>query len=396
LSESGAAGATPGHGARARIEIDLDALERNFRRLARHVAPAGVLPVVKADAYGHGAVEVAHALEPLGAAGFAVARVEEGAALRESGVRARILVCSPVHPGWLGELARHDLTPVVSALEQLDALEEFALASGWRPAIHLKLDTGMHRLGMPESQVEAAFARLRGSRLVRWEGLMSHLADAELAESATNERQQRAFEAALARLLPGERERLSVHLANSAGAVRLPGSRFDLVRPGLALYGECPWPAGAELGLEPVLALRGRIVQVQEVAAGEKVGYGGRWQAARASRIAVVGIGYADGYPWRAGNRAEALVDGRRVPVVGAVSMDLMALDVTGVAAATGDEVTLIGRQGGATIPVGELAERAGTISYEVLCHLRLRLPRAWLRSQPGGRRAGAAAEALP
>lgn len=378
MSEDAAAASR--QSARAHLEIDLDALARNFRRIARHVAPAGVLPVVKADAYGHGAVEVAHTLVPLGAAGFLVARLEEGVALRESGVRARVLVGSPVHPGWLDELARHDLTPVVSDLEQLDALERFAGAGGWRPGVHLKIDTGMHRLGVAEDALETAFARLRASTDLRWEGLMSHLADAESESSPTNERQQHAFEAALGRLTGEERERLAVHLANSAGALRMARSRFDLVRPGLALYGgEVPGP---DLDLEPVMALRGRIVQVQPVAAGEPVGYGGRWRAERASRIGVVGVGYADGYPWRAGNRAQALVAGRRVPVVGAVSMDLLAVDLTDVEAVAGDEATLLGRQGGVAIRVGDLAERSGMLSYEILCHLRLRLPRIWLRDR--------------
>jgi alanine racemase len=378
----GGGAAEPPGGHRARIEIDLDALERNYRRVARAVAPAGVLPVVKADAYGHGAVEVARALAPLGAAGFAVARVEEGSALRVAGVAARVLVCSPVHPDRYGELARHDLVPVVSALDQIDALEAFAGATGWRPAVHLKVDTGMHRLGVPEPELGTALDRLRASRLLRWEGVMSHLADAEVATSATNERQQRAFEEVLARLTAEERGRLAVHLANSAGALRLPRSRFDLVRPGLALYGGDVPNASREAGLEPVAALRARIVQVQPVGAGEPVGYGGRWRAEAPSRIGIVGVGYADGYPWRAGNRAEALVAGRRVAVVGAVSMDLLALDLTGVEAAVGDEATLLGRQGAEEIRVGELAERAGTIPYEILCHLRLRLPRLWLRAE--------------
>ncbi|HLF55635.1 MAG TPA: alanine racemase, partial [Thermoanaerobaculia bacterium] len=331
------------------------------------------------DAYGHGAVEVARALEPLGVAGFAVARPEEGVELREAGARARILVGSPVHPESLPQLARHDLTPIVSGLDQLDTLEAFAYASGWRPAVHLKVDTGMHRLGVPLDQAGTAFDRLRGSHLVRWEGLLSHLADAELPSSATNELQTSAFDELLARLSPAEHESLAVHLANSAGALRLPRTRHDFVRPGLALYGGAV--PGSPLGVEPVLALRGRIVQVQLVAAGERVGYGGRWRAERASRVGIVGIGYADGYPWRAGGKAEALVRGRRAPVVGAVSMDLLALDLTGLDAETGDEATLVGRQGAEQITVAELAERAGTIPYEVLCHLRLRLPRVWLRA---------------
>jgi len=363
---------------RAHVEVDLAALERNFVRVAREVAPARVMPVVKADGYGHGAVTVARCLEPLGAAGFLVARPEEGAALRRAGVRAPILVGSPLPAAALEQAAGDDLELAVCSLEQLAALERFAATSGWRPAVHLKIDTGMHRLGVAPAEVPAALERLRGSAAMRWIGLMSHLADADLADSPRNAQQEAAFRQAAARLGASERRRLTLHLANSAGALRLPTARFDLVRPGLALYGG--EIAGVALGLEPVLALRGRIRQIQAVAAGEPVGYGGRWRAPRPSRIGVVGVGYADGYPWRAGGAAQALVRGVRVALVGAVSMDLLAIDLSDVSAGEGDEVTLLGRQGGEEIRLAELAAWSVQSPYELLCHLRLRLPRIELR----------------
>ncbi len=375
MSERSARATTSG---RARVEIDLGALARNFRTLASTVSPARLLPVLKADAYGHGAIEVARALAPLGAAGFAVARAAEGGPLRDAGIDARILVFAPTGLDDFGELARFDLTPVVSDLEQLELLERFAAASGWRPAVHLKVDTGMHRLGLPLAAVPAAMARLRSSRYLVWEGLLSHLADAGDVASGSDT-QLATFREVLNLLSPAERQRLEVHLANSAGALLHSESRFDLVRPGLALFG-CA-PAGAPVELEPVLSLYGTVLQVQRVAPGEAVGYGGRWRAARPSRIGVVGVGYADGYPWRAAGSAEALVDGRRVPLVGAVSMDLLAVDLTDVSAAIGDEVVLVGRQGGEEIRVEELARHGGTIPYEIVCSLRLRLPRRFISS---------------
>jgi len=387
LSEAAATGS---RGGRARVEIDLGALERNFRVIAAEVAPARVMPVVKADAYGHGAVEVARALEPLGAAGFAVARVEEGIELREAGIRAEILVCSPAHPETLDLLARHALSPVVSSLAQLAGLERFAAASGWRPAVHLKVDTGMHRLGVPLDEVDAAFECLRGARALDWRGLLSHLADGEHPDGAATARQGRAFAAVVGRLSPDERARIAVHLANSAGALAGNGSRHDLVRPGWALYGGAV--DGSRVALEPVLALRARVLQVQEVEPGDSIGYGGRWTAARPSRVGIVGLGYADGYPWRAGGAAEALAAGRRVPVVGAVSMDLLAVDLTGVSCETGDEVTLLGGLGEERIRVEELAARSGTIGYEILCHLRMRLPRQLVSSSAPVARAAAEA----
>jgi alanine racemase len=377
---------------RAHVEIDLAALERNFDRVARVVAPARVMPVVKADAYGHGAVDVARALAPRGAAGFLVARPEEGGALRRAGVAAPILVGSPAPDETLPQLAADDLEVAASSLEQLRALERFAAARGWRPAVHLKVDTGMHRLGVAPDETAAALELLRRSAALRWVGLMSHMADAELAASDRNAVQLAAFERIVALLTPAERAAVVVHLANSAGALRLPATRFDLVRPGFALYGG--EIAGVDLGLEPVMSLKARVRQVQAIAAGEPVGYGGRWRAARPSRIGIVGVGYADGYPWRAGGAAWALAGGSRVAVAGAVSMDLLALDLTATGIGEGDEVTLLGGAGPAAIRAGELAAWCGQSPYELFCHLRLRLPRIVTRDGAAVGRAERAAEA--
>lgn len=377
---------------RAHVEVDLAALERNFDRVARAVAPARVMPVVKADAYGHGAVEVARALTPRGAAGFLVARPEEGSALRRAGVAAPILVGSPAPEETLPQLQADDLEVAVSSLEQLRALERFAAARGWRPAVHLKVDTGMHRLGVGPDEVAAALELLRRSAALRWVGLMSHLADAELAASDRNAVQLAAFERIVGLLTPAERAATVVHLANSAGALRLPATRYDLVRPGFALYGG--EIAGVDLGLEPVMSLKARVRQVQAVAAGEPVGYGGRWRARRPSRVGVVGVGYADGYPWRAGGAAQAVAAGFRVPVVGAVSMDLLALDLTATGVGEGDEVALLGGGGPAAVRAGELAAWCGQSPYELFCHLRLRLPRVATRDGVATERAGRPAEA--
>jgi alanine racemase len=376
LAEPEPAAGGAGAPARAWIEIDLGALARNFRALAALVAPARVLPVLKADAYGHGAAEVAKTLAALGAAGFAVARPAEGVALRRAGVTARILVFAPAATPELGALARFDLSPVVSDLDQLDELERFAAATGWRPRVHLKIDTGMHRLGVPLARAGEAIARLRAARALVWEGLLSHLAAADDPSSPMTGEQLARFRSVVATLTGAERARLELHLANGAGALLEPETRFDLVRPGLALFGGAP--PGAPIALEPVLSLRAQLLQTKSVAAGGRVGYGGRWTAPRPSRIGIVGVGYADGYPWRAGagGGAAALVRGRRVALVGAVSMDLVALDLTEVGGEVGEEVVLVGRQGGETIRIEELARAAGTLPYELLCSFRLRLPR--------------------
>ena len=367
---------------RAWIDVDLGALARNFRKIASLVAPARVLPVLKADGYGHGAVEVARTLEPLGAAGFAVARPAEAVELRRAGIASRVLVFAPTGSFELGSLARFDLTPVVSDLEQLGELESFAAATGWRPRVHLKVDTGMHRLGVPLERAEEAISRLRRSKALLWEGLLSHLASAEAPEGADTSLQIERFRALAAKLTAEERARLELHVANSAGALLRPDSRFDLVRPGLALFGSAP--ACSPIELEPVLSLTALLLQVKEIPAGDAVGYGGRWRASRTSRIGLVGVGYADGYPWHAGSTpgADALVHGRRAPLVGAVSMDLLAVDLTESGGRPGDEVVLIGRQGDQRVGIEEVARLAGTLPYEIVCQLRLRLPRRFRGSR--------------
>ncbi|MCB1007556.1 MAG: alanine racemase [Acidobacteria bacterium] len=365
---------------RARVEIDLGALERNFDRVASHVPPARVLAVVKADAYGHGAIEVARCLEPRGVAGFAVALAEEGIELRGAGVRAPVLVLSPLPREAYPFLRRYRLTPAISGVDQLAALEAFALESRWPVGVHLKFDTGMSRLGMPWRDAGEILDRVRRSAVLRLEGVMSHLAEAETPDSPANEEQAARFETVLGRLAPAERETVAVHLANSAAALHRPEERHGLVRCGLALFGLDPARPRAAGAFEPVATVVAEIVQVKELEAGERVGYGGRWVAQRPSRIAIVPVGYADGYSWRLGNRGEALVGGRRVPVAGAVSMDLLALDVTDAEASVGDEVVLAGRRGAAELGVGDLAAAAETVPYELLCLLGLRLPRVAVR----------------
>ncbi len=372
---------------RAWVEIDLGALARNFGRVAAAVAPARVLPVVKADGYGHGGVAVARVLEPLGAAGFAVALVEEGVELRRAGIRSPILVLSPTPAGAVGELFDFGLVPAVSGLDQLDRLEAEAGARGRRIDLHLKFDTGMTRLGLPTAAAPAVLARVRRSEFLALAGLMSHLAEADRPESPANERQMARFGELLAALdgagyTATERDRIAVHLANSDGALRLAGTRHDLVRVGLALYGAGPAGVGSEL--EPVMSVRAELVQVREVEPGTRAGYGGRWTATRPSRVGVVPVGYADGYPWRANGSAEALIRGRRVPLAGAVSMDLVLLDLTATGGEVGEVVTLLGRDGDDRVDAVELAERSGRLVYEVLCHFGLRLPRRET-GDPGG-----------
>ncbi|HEX2252484.1 MAG TPA: alanine racemase [Thermoanaerobaculia bacterium] len=383
------------------LRVDLDALERNVRRLAAAVAPARVAVVVKADAYGHGAVEVGRVFEAEGAELAAVALLEEGVELRRSGLRMPILVLGTLEPGQLPVCRRHVLTPALSSLEQLALWRDFTAGSLGAPQpVHLKVDTGMSRLGVAPEEVPRALEMLRAAPELQLAGLMSHFGDADLPESPRNDEQTAAFDAVLPLLTEAERGTVTVHFANSAAGLHRPPSRFDMVRFGLALYGldplaGHPGPGAPEPvdGLEPVASVAARISQVRSVPAGRAAGYGSRWVAERPSRLAVVPVGYADGYPWSLTHRGEALLRGRRVAMAGAVSMDLTIFDVTDLeAAAPGrgavpvaaeEEVVLLGRQEGEEITALELAERAGTIPWEILTRLGERLPRCYLR---GGR----------
>ena len=370
------------------VDVDLSALENNLARIRERLAgpavPPKVMAVVKADAYGHGAVGVSRALEAAGVDWLGVALLEEGAEIRRAGVQLPVLVLGTARPEKIALYARYRLTPTLSSLAELLRWQDWTAGQREPQPVHLKVDTGMSRLGVAMDEVPRALAILRGSPGLRLAGLLSHFGDADDLDSPRNPAQEERFAAVLALLEPGEREGILIHLANSAAALHRPESRFALVRIGISIYGLDPVDETTDLqprmGLKPVMAVRARIVQLREVPAGTPLSYGGRTVTRRRSRVAVVPVGYADGYAWRLTGRAEALVRGRRVPVAGSVTMDMTLLDVTEAGAELGDEVVLLGRQGNEEITATELAAHAGTISWEILCHLGLRLPRRFVR----------------
>lgn len=371
------------------VDVDLAALEHNLAKIRERLADssAKVMAVVKADGYGHGAVGVSKLLETAGVDWLGVALLEEGAEVRRAGVRLPILVLGTARPEKIALYARYRLTPTLSSLAELAHWREWTAGQREPQPVHLKVDTGMSRLGIAVDEVPRALAILRGSPGLRLAGLLSHFGDADDLMSPRNPAQEERFAAVLALLTRAEREGILIHMANSAAALHLPESRFALVRIGIALYGldpaerpDHPLPVRERTDLRPVMAVRARIVQLREVPAGTALSYGGRTVTRRRSRIAVVPVGYADGYAWRLTGKAEALVRGRRVPVAGSVTMDMTLLDVTEAGAELGDEVVLLGRQGDEEITATELAAHAGTISWEILCHLGLRLPRRYVR----------------
>ncbi|HEU4384398.1 MAG TPA: alanine racemase [Anaeromyxobacteraceae bacterium] len=374
--------------------VDLAALANNYR-VAVEVGGRPAIGVVKADAYGHGAVEAARELVGQGCPLLAVALVEEGLELREAGIAAPILVVGGAYGERFDLLVRHRLTPVVFQAAHLRGLAEAARAAGVRAAAHLKIDTGMGRVGIPPEDLLAFLDLARRTPEVALEGLCTHFASADLEDRALTERQVALFDEvaeAMARAGMPLRYR---HLANSAGTVEYPAARQDLTRPGILLYGYLPMLPHASRSalarqvagrLRRVLTWRTAVVHLKWVPAGTPISYGGRWVAERPSRIATLPLGYADGYPRQLSGRpgfgrAEVLVRGRRAPVAGTVCMDMTMVDVTDVPGVeNGDEVVLLGAQGDEAVDADELAERAGTIAYEILCGVGRRVPRRFVR----------------
>jgi alanine racemase len=333
----------------------------------REFAPgARVLAVIKANAYGHGIVAAARALA--GADAFAVARLEEALALREAGIAARIVLLEGVQDeAGLAAAAAQGLEPFVCQDAQVAFLERWRGAHSFR--VWLKIDSGMGRLGFRPAQVPQATARLSAcAAIARPPLLATHLAEAEERGNPHTRAQLGRFAAATAGL-PGERS-----IANSAGLIAWPEAHADWVRPGIMLYGISPFPdsTGAELGLRPVMTLMTRVIAVKELAAGDRVGYGGTWAATGPARIAIAEAGYGDGYPRSTANGAPVLVNGRPARLAGRVSMDMLAIDVSGLpGVAPGDPVQLWGPQ----VPVERVAAAAGTIAYELTCRVSRRVP---------------------
>jgi alanine racemase len=354
----------------------------------RALTGTDVFAVVKADGYGHGAVAVARALAAARAvAGFAVSLVEEGALLRDAGVTAPVLVMGPSQHGGEDDMVMAGLTPVIGSAEDLAALASVARRRARTIEAHLKVDTGMGRLGVSpgDAPTLAAEAARAGIAVV---GLMTHFAcadsdDPDDAHSMTREQLRKFREADRVVTAAGAPIRVR-HAANSSGALWFPEARLDLVRTGIAIYGNGRWPAG-DPARRSAMRLVTEVAQLRAVAEGSSVGYGAAWRATRASRVAVLPLGYADGLPRRASGHASVAIRGRRVPLVGMISMDIAVADVTDLPeVAVGDVAVLLGRAaGGASISVAEYGAWAGLSEYEVTCGMSKRVPRTYVGEPP-------------
>ncbi|OGB92182.1 MAG: alanine racemase [candidate division NC10 bacterium RIFCSPLOWO2_02_FULL_66_22] len=368
-------------------EIDLSAIAANVALACRLAGPeTRVMAVVKADAYGHGAVPVARVALGAGATWLGVAIPEEAVPLREAGIACGILVLGPIAPDQADLVAAHDLDQCVSDQAQAEALDRAARARGRVLALHLKVDTGMGRVGLRPREVRRVAEKIWALPSVRLAGLMTHFADAEADEPGFAREQLVRFAEAARELAAAGIPAPLRHAANSAALLFLPEARLDLVRPGIMLYGYHPRGprGGPESPLRPALRLRTAISQIQDVAQGESVSYGRTFVAPRDLRVATLPVGYADGCGRLLSNRGRVLIRGQRVPIVGRVCMDMTMVDVSGFPdVRVGDEAVLIGRQGADEITADEVAELQGTISYEVLCRIGPRVPRIYLPPPP-------------
>jgi alanine racemase len=361
-------------------EVSLGALRSNCREVCALVGGAvTVMAVVKADAYGHGAVAAARAFRDGGAQALGVSTVAEGAELRRAGIDGPIVVLGGVFRGEAKTVVEHGLGAAVWTPGCARALG--AAAAGRTVDVHLKVDTGMTRLGVDLADVRALGEAVRAVEGVRIAGVFSHFASADAVDTLAAKAQVERFREAAAALAAAGIRPPHVHLANSAAVLSTPDAHFSMVRPGIMLYGYAPAPhLAARAKLRPAMRLRTAVAQARQVEAGRPVGYGGTFVTSRPSTIAVVPMGYADGYHRLASNRASVLVRGKRVPVAGRVCMDHTMLDVTDVGGVeTGEPVVAFGRQAGAFLGADELAAWCDTISYEVLTSVGRRVPRVYV-----------------
>lgn len=354
-------------------EIRLSAVRNNLRKLAKTAAPARLLFVVKANAYGHGAAELAALAEREGLCwGFGVSSVEEGLALREAGIKSPVLVLGSLYPfESFVEAIGAGLTVTIASLDAARQVIEAARKLGRKASCHIKLETGMGRIGARKPSVLKIYDELAASGDVSAEGLYTHLSSADSDPDYTG-RQLAIFSETAAELEQRGARGLMLHAANSAGTLGYPVSRMDLVRCGIAAYGLAD-------GFEPALTLRTRIVFIKNVREGAFISYNKSFRADRNMKIATIPAGYGDGYLRRFSNKADVLIDGRRCRVLGNVTMDMTMVDVTGVKdAAVGSEAVLLGRQGGEEVTAAELAGLAGTITYEIVTLITGRVPRVY------------------
>jgi alanine racemase len=364
------------------VEVDLDILADNYRAIAAHVAPAAVMPILKANAYGHGLVEVARLLEEVGAPSVGVAYLEEGLRLRQHGVRLPVLVLGGIVGSQIPRFLEHELTLTASSVDKLRAIDEVAAAQGRTAVVHLKIDTGMERIGIHWYSAEKLLEASLGCRHLRVEGIFTHFADADGADLTRPRLQLERFSEVLRfyerRSLPTPLR----HAANSGAILQLPESWLDLVRPGILFYGARPsGDLPASIPVAQALRWLTRVVFFKVVKSGNPVSYGSTWAPTGDTRVVTLPVGYGDGYARAMSGRAQVLLHGKRHPVVGRICMDQIMVSIARDSAYNGDEAVLLGDG----ITIEEMADWAGTIPHEILTSINTRVPRVYRRPPPPG-----------
>jgi alanine racemase len=362
-----------------RVEIDLDALANNLRSIQAHVGQTTVMPILKANAYGHGLVRVGQLMQDLGVKCIGVAYLEEGILLREAGVRTPILVLGGILGSQAPLFLQHDLTVTVSSLQKLEQVDAAAEALGRRAKVHLKIDTGMERIGVhyySASELLEASLKVKHAEV---EGIFSHFANADAADLSSARTQIARFEEVLRFYQKHSLPMPMRHMANSGAILQLPESWFDMVRPGILLYGVFPSKDVTQtVAVKPAMTWNSQVVYFKVVQPHHPVSYGSTWQSDHAVRVVTVPAGYGDGYFRAMSGKASVLIKGKRYPIVGTICMDQFMVNIEQDSVFNEDEVILIGQDGSESIRAEDLAEWAGTIPYEVLTNINARVPRVY------------------
>jgi alanine racemase len=363
------------------VEVDLNRLANNFQAIRQHVAPARVMPILKANAYGHGLLRTAQLMESLGADYIGVAVLEEGILLRQNGIGTPILVLGGILGNQVPGFLKYDLTITASSVDKLSQVDEIATQLGVKAKVHLKIDTGMERIGVHYYNADSFLESALKCRSINFEGIYTHFANAEQTDLTDACRQLERFHEVLyfyeKHNLPPPPMR---HMANSPAILQLPEAYFDMVRPGILLYGVYP---SAQIPhtilVRPALRWKSRVVYFKVILPGHPVGYGSTWQTDHMVRAVTAPVGYGDGYFRSMSHKAQVILRGKKYPVVGRISMDQIVINIEWDSAYNEDEVILIGESGNESITCEDLAEWAGTIPYEILTNINTRVPRIYL-----------------
>lgn len=362
------------------LVINLDVLKENFRRIKNHSAPAKIMPILKANAYGHGLIRVAQLYQELNADYLGVAFLEEGILLREHGINTPILVLGGIWGNQIPIFLKHDLTVTASSISKLSQIDEIAKQMNVKAKVHLKIDTGMERIGVHYYNANEFLERAIKFKNVIIEGIYSHFANSEKTDFSYTKLQLERFQEVLTFFERHSIEMPIRHIANSGAILQCPEANFDLIRPGILLYGVYPSSEIEKaIDVKPALTWKSLVVYFKVIKPNHPVGYGSTWQSDHNIRAVTIPVGYGDGYFRSMGGKAEILLNGKRFPVIGSISMDQIIANIENESAYNGDEVILIGSDGKNIINVEELAEWAGTIPYEILTNINTRVPRVYI-----------------